>query len=79
LLIAFTQYDRLVRTKELELQEEYPSMDPARLRQLGVEEARKEFNKSVESLERTMKRLNIPVPPYATVSGIFSHHDNIWS
>jgi len=54
-------------------------MDPARLRQLGVEEARKEFNKSVESLERTMKRLNIPVPPYATVSGIFSHHDNIWS
>jgi hypothetical protein len=28
LVLVFTQYDRLVRTKEVELREEYPQMDP---------------------------------------------------
>ncbi|KAH8986813.1 hypothetical protein EDB86DRAFT_2832575 [Lactarius hatsudake] len=43
IVIVFTQYDRLVRTKEAELREDHPHMDPTRLHDRGVEEARKAF------------------------------------
>jgi hypothetical protein len=70
LIIVFTQYDRLVRTKELELREEYPQMDPASLRATSLEDAQEAFNICLKSLQRTMNRLKIPMPSYARVSGM---------
>ena len=72
MVIVFTQYDRLVRTKELELREEYPQMDPASLRATSLEDAQEAFNICLKSLQRTMNRLKIPMPRYARVSGMFS-------
>ena len=71
IVIVFTQYDRLVRTKELELREEYPQMDPASLRATSLEDAQEAFNICLTSLQRTMNRLKIPMPRYARVSGMF--------
>ncbi len=69
-MIVFTQYDRLVRTKEDELQEEDGNIDPATLEDQSKEEARKAFEVCVKSLRRTMDRLKIPLPGYVKVSGI---------
>ena len=70
-MIVFTQYDRLVRVKELELREEYPQMDSASLRITSLEDAQEAFNICLKSLQRTMNRLKIPMPRYARVSGTF--------
>ena len=72
-MIVFTQYDRLVRTKELAgLKEGIGSeMASADLRDWSVEEARKSFIKCLESLQSNMRRLGIPMPPYVAVSGKF--------
>ncbi|KAH9168574.1 hypothetical protein EDB89DRAFT_2231792 [Lactarius sanguifluus] len=79
IVIVFTQYDRLVRTKEAELREDHPHMDPTRLHDRGVEEARKAFQVCLESLERTMNRLGIPMPRYATVSVRPHHQEDVSS
>lgn len=71
-MIVFTQYDKLVRSKEAELLEENPNLDPTRLHELSVEEAQKEFKFCVQSLQHTVDRLGIPMPPYARVSGTFA-------
>ena len=71
-LIVFTQYDRLVRTKEVELREEYPHMDPKRLRDLSVEEAHGAYTICLHSLQRTANRLRIPMPHHAKASGKFA-------
>ena len=72
IVIVFTQYDRLVRTKEAELRQKYPSMGQSALSDQSVEKARMAFGYCLELLERSMKRLNIPMPRYATASGIFA-------
>lgn len=72
MVIVFTQYDRLVRTKEAELREEYPNMDQARVKEMGREDAQEAFNTCLKSLQRTMNHLKIPMPRYARVSGIIS-------
>ena len=72
IVVVFTQYDRLVRTKEAELREEYPKMNQDRLRELGAEEAHEAFTICLQSLQRTMNRLRIPMPRHAKVSGILS-------
>ncbi|KAF8269756.1 CHAT domain-containing protein [Lactarius quietus] len=77
IVIVFTQYDRLVGTKEAELREEYPDMDPARLRELSLEDARNAFDTCLKSLQRTMNRLMIPMPRYAGVSVRPGHQEDI--
>ena len=72
IVIVFTQYDRLVRTKEAELQQKHPDMEPTALRDQSVGEARKAFEYCLQLLKRSMKRLEIPMPRYATASGIFT-------
>ncbi|KAH8986799.1 hypothetical protein EDB86DRAFT_3245998 [Lactarius hatsudake] len=79
IVVVFTQYDRLVRTKEAELREDHPHMDPTRLRDRGVEEAQKAFQDCLESLKRTMNRLKIPMPRYAKVSVRPGHQEDALS
>ncbi|KAH9172534.1 hypothetical protein EDB89DRAFT_888122 [Lactarius sanguifluus] len=79
IVIVFTQYDRLVRTKEYELREEHPHMNPTRRRDRGVEEAQKAFEDCLKSVRRTMNRLGIPMPPYATVSVRPGHQEDVSS
>ncbi|KAF5348759.1 hypothetical protein D9756_009852 [Leucocoprinus leucothites] len=43
-------------------------MDPATLDERGKDEARKAFKICVQSLQHTMRRLNIPMPHYVKVS-----------
>ena len=70
-MIVFTQYDKLVRTKEDELREDDENINTATLKDQSKEEARKAFEICVQSLQRTMDRLKIPMPRYVKVSGIF--------
>ncbi|KAH8979492.1 hypothetical protein EDB86DRAFT_3248366 [Lactarius hatsudake] len=79
IVIVFTQYDRLVRTKEAELKEEHPNMDPTRLHDRGLEEAQKVFQDCLGSLKRTMNRLGIPMPRYAKVSVRPGHQEDVSS
>ena len=72
ILIVFTQYDRLVRTKEAELRQRYPDMDAASLRDRSVVEAKGSFGYCLKLLKRSMERLGIPMPRYATASGRFA-------
>lgn len=79
LVIVFTQYDRLVRTKAAELREDYPEMDPDQLRQLSLQDAQEAFNKCLNSLQRSADRLRIPMPLHARVSGTFQlSYSIIW-
>ena len=71
IVIVFTQYDRLVRTKRAELKEDHPRMDDHILDSRSMEEAWRAFEKCLDSLRQTMRRLNVPMPPYARVSGTF--------
>ena len=71
IVIVFTQYDRLVRTKRAELKEDHPRMDDNILDSRSVEEAWKAFEKCLDTLRHTMRRLNVQMPPYARVSGRF--------
>ena len=71
IVIVFTQYDRLVRTKRAELKEDNQFMSDETLNSRSVEEAWKAFEICLQSLQRTMRRLGIGMPPYARVSGIF--------
>ncbi|KAH9022715.1 hypothetical protein EDB84DRAFT_1678396 [Lactarius hengduanensis] len=79
IVIVFTQYDRLLRTKEAELREEHPNMHPTRLHDRGVEEAQKAFQECLESLKRTMNKLGIPMPRYARVSVRPHHQEDVSS
>ena len=71
IVIVFTEYDRLVRTKRAELKEDHQYMDDHTLDSRSVEEALKAFEKCLQSLRQTMRRLNVQMPPYARVSGTF--------
>ncbi|KAI9447824.1 hypothetical protein H4582DRAFT_2068411 [Lactarius indigo] len=68
IVVVFTQYDRLVRTKEDELREDYPHMDPTDRHNLSIVSARKEFDICLGVLRNSMKHLGIPMPRIATVS-----------
>ncbi|KAI9456039.1 hypothetical protein BJY52DRAFT_608525 [Lactarius psammicola] len=65
LVIVFTQYDRLVRTKKAELEEDEGITDPVR----SEEDAQKAFEKCLGLVRRTIERyLKVPMPRYAKVS-----------
>jgi hypothetical protein len=69
LIIVFTQYDRLVRTKAAELEEEENIIDVPRYE----EDARLAFVKCLGLVERTITRyLKVPMPRYCKVSGMCS-------
>ena len=73
-VVVFTQYDRLVRAELADLQDESgpgSKKDSANLRDRSMEEARKSFRKSLDSLQYNMRRLGIPMPPHVAVSGKF--------
>jgi hypothetical protein len=70
-VVVFTQYDRLVRTKEAELREEYPQIDRARLPELSAQKAHEVHTICLQSLQRTMNRLRIPMPRHAKVFFFF--------
>ncbi|KAI9445973.1 hypothetical protein H4582DRAFT_519233 [Lactarius indigo] len=67
-VLVFTQYDRLVRSKKAELQEDYENMDETSLRNRSEKDAITAFNKCLQSLQRTLDRLGIPMPYCARVS-----------
>ncbi|KAH9038296.1 hypothetical protein EDB84DRAFT_1479590 [Lactarius hengduanensis] len=67
-VLVFTQYDRLVRSKKAELQEEHENLDEKILRDQSEKDARDAFNKCLQSLQRTLDRMNIPMPHCARVS-----------
>jgi hypothetical protein len=70
-VIVFTKYDRLVRTKRDELQEEDSSLSGDVLRERSREKAQIAFDKCVRSLERTLRETNTPKPNHVQVSGIY--------
>ena len=71
IVIVFTQYDRLVRTKEAELRQRHPGLKPTVLRDRSVEDAKRAFDYCLQLLKRSMDRLGIPMPHYAKASGIY--------
>jgi hypothetical protein len=73
LVVVFTKYDKLLRTKKGELQDDNPGMKPVVLDQRSKEEAQQVLHICVESLERTMSGMNTPTPRYVKVSSIISH------
>ncbi|KAH9033826.1 hypothetical protein EDB85DRAFT_1890099 [Lactarius pseudohatsudake] len=79
IVIVFTHYDQLVRTKEAELRKDHPHMDPTRLHDRGEEEAQKAFQDCLKSLKRTTNRLGIPMPRYATISVRPHHQEDVSS
>jgi len=65
LIICFTQYDRLVRTKAAELEEDEGIIDVARYE----DDAHKAFLKCLGLVQRTITRyLKVPMPRYCKVS-----------
>ncbi|KAH8984035.1 hypothetical protein EDB92DRAFT_1545551 [Lactarius akahatsu] len=77
-VLVFTQYDRLVRSKKAELQEEHENLDEIFLRDQSEKDARDAFNKCLQSLQRTLDRMDVPMPHCARVSGMFRGHDTPW-
>ncbi|KAH9045191.1 hypothetical protein EDB85DRAFT_2270244 [Lactarius pseudohatsudake] len=79
IVFVFTQYDRLVRTKEDELREGDPHMDLTQRRNQSVVDAQKAFDLCLQVFERSMKRLEIPMPRYARVSVRPGHQEDVSS
>ncbi|KAH8998267.1 hypothetical protein EDB86DRAFT_825885 [Lactarius hatsudake] len=67
-VLVFTQYDRLVRSMKAELQEEHENLDEISLCSQSEKSANIAFNKCLQSLQRILGRLNIPMPHCARVS-----------
>ncbi|KAH9076960.1 hypothetical protein EDB83DRAFT_2671671 [Lactarius deliciosus] len=77
IVVVFTQYDRLVRTKEDELRESEPHVDLTHRRNRSVVEAQKAFDFCLRVFEHSMKRLRIPMPRHARVSVRPGHQDDV--
>jgi hypothetical protein len=73
LVVVFTKYDKLLRTKKGELQEDNPGMKPKVLDEWSKMGAQEVLDICVQSLERTMSGMNTPMPRYVNVSSIISH------
>jgi len=68
LVVVFTQYDRLVKTKMKQFQRKNKNTTPEVAKQHGEVDASGAFRVCVESLERSMNKLNVTMPPYSKVS-----------
>ena len=69
LVVVFTQYDRLVKTKIKQFQRKNKNTAPEVAKRQGDLDASEAFRVCVESLERSMKKLSVTMPPYSKVSG----------
>ena len=76
-VIVFTKYDRLVKTKRIELQEDNDSLSEDVLRERSKEEAGKVLDMCIKSLEGTLRDMDtresqmpMPRPHHVNVSGI---------
>jgi hypothetical protein len=72
-VVVFTKYDRLLRSKKIELKGDQDGPDPDDLIERAEEEARKVMDSCVRSLDSAMNRLHTQKLRYAKVSGIISH------
>jgi hypothetical protein len=70
LVVVFTKYDRLVRTKKAELREDYEDLKGEELNRLSKEEARKALESfaNSKSVKEAMNGIL-----YANVSSMISH------
>jgi hypothetical protein len=68
-VVVFTQYDRLVKTriKQFQRKNKNTTLEAAKLQ--GEKDARDAFQVCVDSLERSMNKLNVTMPPFSKVSG----------
>jgi hypothetical protein len=71
-VVVFTKYDKLLRTKKDELQEDDPKMKPEVLDKQSKKEAQQVLDICVESLKRTMNEMQTPMH-YVKVSGMLFH------
>ena len=73
LVVVFTKYDRLLRTKKDELQEDHPGLKPEVIDERSKKEAQQALDRCVQSLKNTMSEMNTPMPHYVNVSSRISH------
>lgn len=67
-VIVFTKYDKLVRSKEIQAGNENQGMDKDTLRKTSAENASDAFHTCKHSVEKTMNLLKIPTPPCINIS-----------
>src|SRR6267142_1808590 len=71
-VVVFTKYDQLLRSKKAELEEDGARPDSEDLGTRSKEEAQRALDVCVQSLERAMVRTQTPMPRYEKVSSITS-------
>jgi hypothetical protein len=59
-VIVFTKYDKLVRTKRAELQEDGGDLSEDRLHEKSKEGAQKALDVCIQSLQRTLRDMKLP-------------------
>jgi hypothetical protein len=72
-VVVFTKYDRLLRSKRRELEGDNDHPDPDYLSRRSREESQKVLDGCVQSLKGAMIRLETRMPRYVKVSSIMSH------
>ena len=72
-VVVFTKYDLLVRTKKARLRRDKKGLDSGVLDRRSEEEARKALAICVQSLGHAMSRMKAQMPRYANVSSIIFH------
>jgi hypothetical protein len=72
-VVVFTKYDRLLRSKKIELRGDNDHPDPEDLVRRSQEEARKVLDRCVQSLEGAMNRLETQMPRHVNVSSTIFH------
>ena len=70
-VVVFTKYDLLVKTKRVKLQRGNKGLDSVVLNKQSEEEAQKVLDICVQSLEEAMSRLKTQMPRYVHISSIF--------
>jgi hypothetical protein len=70
-IIVFTKYDALVRTKRYELEDDDDSLSEDALHQRSKEEARKILDQCIQFLEHILGDTNTPKPHHVNVSSIY--------
>jgi hypothetical protein len=73
IVVIFNKYDLLVRARTDELQEDKFSQEQGALYTESRKEAQISLDKSVTSLQVTMRRMQMPMPPYVKMSCMISH------
>jgi hypothetical protein len=71
-VVVFTKYDLLLKTKRAKLQRGNKSLDSGVLNKQSEGEAQKVLDICVQSLKQAMDKLNTQMPSYVNVSSIFS-------